>query len=433
MGLDAVALDVTFNPLVVCAPAPGSFFPVGPNVVTCTSTDYAGNTGSCAFTVTVTDTQPPTIACPPPITALTDPGRCDAVVSFAVVTADNCPGSTFACVASGATLGPVSSSSRFNKGVTVVTCTPTDAGGLNGAPCSFSVTVTDGEPPSITCPSPITRDADLANAMWPWHSVSLPRTIVPAFPSPAPPRERPPAGRLRLAIQCGSIRGDVPGGGPHRLTQSCLCVPRDRRRAHPADLRHLPGGCHCECSSDLSPATLGTPTVADNCPPAPTLTYSDAAPVKSPPPPRTDGRSSSVTPWACRMAPGNSSMASRTCWHTGSSAHQRSGGRQRGRNRQHVVRQHAHLEAHRTQLSRGALPGRVRTTSISFWRLITAWIWRRDVLVFEPGSRATTIPSLPRSSRGGQRRLAAMGRALRGDLVVGQPSKKIASPERRAC
>src|SRR5262249_22828657 len=42
---------------VTCSPVSGSFFPVGPTTVTCTS--QAGP--SCSFTVTVNDTEPPEI------------------------------------------------------------------------------------------------------------------------------------------------------------------------------------------------------------------------------------------------------------------------------------------------------------------------------------------------------------------------------------
>src|SRR5262249_7676864 len=46
--------------LITCSPASGSFFPKGTTTVTCTSS--AGP--SCPFTVTVNDTQPPSITCP---------------------------------------------------------------------------------------------------------------------------------------------------------------------------------------------------------------------------------------------------------------------------------------------------------------------------------------------------------------------------------
>ena len=43
------------TPTVVCVPAPGSFFPLGTTIVTCTATDDAGNRGYCTFNVTVSD------------------------------------------------------------------------------------------------------------------------------------------------------------------------------------------------------------------------------------------------------------------------------------------------------------------------------------------------------------------------------------------
>ncbi|MFY9609295.1 MAG: HYR domain-containing protein, partial [Blastocatellia bacterium] len=74
---------------ITCAPASGSFFPVGTTTVTCTSS--VGPT--CAFTVTVNDTQPPTITCPANITVSNDPNQCGAVVNYPPPTvSDNCPG-----------------------------------------------------------------------------------------------------------------------------------------------------------------------------------------------------------------------------------------------------------------------------------------------------------------------------------------------------
>ena len=126
----------------VCTPASGSFFPVGTTTVTCTVADASGNTASCTFTVTVNDTQPPTITCPPNITAVTDqtvcpePGTtpCQVVTFPPPVATDNCPGVTVACVPPSGTC--------FNLGVTTVTCTATDASG-NTATCSFTVTTFD--------------------------------------------------------------------------------------------------------------------------------------------------------------------------------------------------------------------------------------------------------------------------------------------------
>ena len=115
---------------VTCSPASTSFFPVGTTTVTCTAT--AGP--SCSFTVTVNDTQPPTITCPTDVTTTTgtvnDP--C-VVVTFPPPTAsDNCPGVTTLCSPASGFCFPV--------GTTSVTCTATDASG-NTATCSFNVSV----------------------------------------------------------------------------------------------------------------------------------------------------------------------------------------------------------------------------------------------------------------------------------------------------
>jgi len=96
----------------------------------------AGGGPSCTFTVTVNDTQPPTITCPCNLTAVTPkPGDTCTVVTFAPTVSDNCPGVTFVCTPP--------SGSCFPVGVTTVTCTATDASG-NTATCSFTISVFDG-------------------------------------------------------------------------------------------------------------------------------------------------------------------------------------------------------------------------------------------------------------------------------------------------
>ncbi|MBS1791963.1 MAG: HYR domain-containing protein [Acidobacteria bacterium] len=128
-----------------CVPASGSTFQKGVTTVTCTATDASNNTASCTFTVTVNDTQNPSITCPANISLNTAPGLCSAVATYTTPTpTDNCPGATAACVPA--------SGSTFQKGVTTVTCTATDASN-NTASCTFTVTVTDNQNPTITCPA----------------------------------------------------------------------------------------------------------------------------------------------------------------------------------------------------------------------------------------------------------------------------------------
>jgi HYR domain-containing protein len=137
---------------VTCVPPSGSAFQKGTTTVTCTS-----STGpSCSFTITVNDTQPPTITCPTIPTKSNDPNQCGAVVTFpAPVVSDNCPGvGTPGC--------SPASGSFFPKGTTTVTCTVADSSG-NTAACTSTVTVNDTQPPSITCGPNLTAKTPTIN------------------------------------------------------------------------------------------------------------------------------------------------------------------------------------------------------------------------------------------------------------------------------
>ncbi|HRI26987.1 MAG TPA: HYR domain-containing protein [Chitinophagales bacterium] len=129
----------------------GSTFSVGSTTVTYTATDGSSNTATCSFVVNITDTQAPTVSCPANITQAAAAGTCSAVVNWAAPTgADNCG-------LSGITTS-IPSGSSFNVGTTTVVATATDVNG-NTATCSFTVTITDSTPPSITCPANITQPA----------------------------------------------------------------------------------------------------------------------------------------------------------------------------------------------------------------------------------------------------------------------------------
>ncbi len=80
--------------------------------------------------------------CPEDITVSTDPGECDAVVSWSPPEILNCP--------EGVTINSSSTSgSTFGAGVTFVTVVATD--GVNTSdPCEFTVTVTDDEDPTVS-------------------------------------------------------------------------------------------------------------------------------------------------------------------------------------------------------------------------------------------------------------------------------------------
>jgi len=132
-------------------PASGSLFPAGTTTVTVTATDAAGNTAQCTFDVTVNDTEAPALSVPADITVGNDAGICGAVVSFAPIASDNCPGVTIVNVPASGSVFPV--------GTTVVTSTATDASG-NAAQSTFNVTVNDLEAPTLVCSGDINVQGD---------------------------------------------------------------------------------------------------------------------------------------------------------------------------------------------------------------------------------------------------------------------------------
>src|SRR5206468_2642200 len=90
---------------------------------------------------TVTDIEPPVVNCPANIAVNTAPGVCTSNVTFVVTNSDNCTVTNLVSVPA--------SGSAFPVGVTTVTSTATDASG-NTASCTFTVTVTDIEPPVVS-------------------------------------------------------------------------------------------------------------------------------------------------------------------------------------------------------------------------------------------------------------------------------------------
>ena len=127
----------------------------GTTVVTWSFDDGNGNVSTRNQNVIIDDVTPPVITCPANIAVNNDAGVCGAVVTFSDATVtDNCSGASVAQT-SGLTSG-----STFPIGTSTVEYTATDIGG-NTAVCTFTVTVTDTELPTITCATPAASyDAD---------------------------------------------------------------------------------------------------------------------------------------------------------------------------------------------------------------------------------------------------------------------------------
>ncbi|MDF1673923.1 MAG: HYR domain-containing protein, partial [Vicingaceae bacterium] len=139
--------------------ASGAVFNLGVTNVKYYIYDLAGNVDSCSFTVTVIDSVPPTIACPGNIILSTSINSCDTIINgiAPISTMDNCAIDSVNYVLTGVTTSSGStdaSGETFNLGLTNVKYYIYDLAG-NVDSCSFTVTVIDSVPPSITCPGSI--------------------------------------------------------------------------------------------------------------------------------------------------------------------------------------------------------------------------------------------------------------------------------------
>ncbi|WP_157448695.1 HYR domain-containing protein, partial [Bizionia sp. APA-3] len=129
----------------------------GTTVVTWTYTDVNSNASTQTQNVVINDTVAPIFnTCPPSVSLNNDLGACGAIATYPMPTAsDTCGTVTITQTDStGLTSGDV-----FPIGTTTIEFTADDGNG-NTAICSFTVTVTDAENPTITCPSDIIVNAD---------------------------------------------------------------------------------------------------------------------------------------------------------------------------------------------------------------------------------------------------------------------------------
>lgn len=126
-------------------------YPLGNTAIVWTATDASGNTATCTQNVTIADVENPLITCPPNYAQATDPGVCNALVAVAnAITSDNCTVAGVTNDFNGTAFG----TDTYSPGVTTVIWTVTDNSG-NTATCSHTITITDEENPTITCPADI--------------------------------------------------------------------------------------------------------------------------------------------------------------------------------------------------------------------------------------------------------------------------------------
>jgi len=163
----AVAADNCPNVQVAGARSDGADlsapYPAGTTTIKWTATDASGNTGSANQQISVNVNTPPVIAAPVMLVFNTDSGVCAALANVATpVVTDDIAGSTILPRRSDA----LPLSAAYPKGVTSITWTATDADGATSS-ATQTVTVNDGEKPSIDRPADVSsgNDHGLASAV----------------------------------------------------------------------------------------------------------------------------------------------------------------------------------------------------------------------------------------------------------------------------
>jgi len=145
------ATDNNPGAYATCSPTSGTFFRLGRNQVSCAAVDAAGNTTRGSFQVTVNDVDPPSVDVPGPVTVAAGRDQSGAVVWYDLpFVRDNSTSAVFSCA-------PVSGS-FFPIGRNTVRCNALDGAG-NQSSTGFSVTVTDGQAPTITHPGDVRATA----------------------------------------------------------------------------------------------------------------------------------------------------------------------------------------------------------------------------------------------------------------------------------
>jgi len=145
--------DVDLKPVIAYSLKPGSEFSLGTALVNVTATDSSGKFSTCFFQVTVKDSDPPTIICPPQDSITVSATGPKTIVNFKVEAKDNVDSSPNVVY-------DHEPGSEFSLGTELVKVIATDSS-KNSSSCSFRVTVKDDESPKITCPtaSPSLSDA----------------------------------------------------------------------------------------------------------------------------------------------------------------------------------------------------------------------------------------------------------------------------------
>ncbi|WP_223637352.1 ELWxxDGT repeat protein [Corallococcus sp. EGB] len=140
-----IADETTQDVLVVYSPTNGSLLPVGTTRMNVTAKDASGNESTCAFPVTVRNTQAPSKACKVNEVRVEAEGPQGAHAYWPDLTPVDSMSNKVTVTSTHA------SGDLFPLGVTPVQVVSTDEAG-NSSTCEIQVRVRDSRPPTLTCP-----------------------------------------------------------------------------------------------------------------------------------------------------------------------------------------------------------------------------------------------------------------------------------------
>jgi uncharacterized repeat protein (TIGR01451 family) len=132
------------------------------NTVKVTTETADLNPANDAASATITVFNNCTLNCPTSITRNSEPNQCGATVTYAAPTGSGACGSVVCLPPSG---------SFFQRGTTTVNCSAN-----SGPGCSFTVTINDVQPPTISCPANVTAQENPAGSGTATVTYSLPTT-----------------------------------------------------------------------------------------------------------------------------------------------------------------------------------------------------------------------------------------------------------------
>jgi hypothetical protein len=225
---------------------------------TWTATDACGNHASCVQTITVRDTTPPTITCPPNL-VLECPANTTTNNTGVATAQDGC---------SVVTISYSDSVSNICGGAKVIfrTWTAIDACG-NRASCVQTITVRDTTPPSITCPTNVVLECPASNTGTNFTGVATAQDTCSAFTLSYSDVVSNGCGGSRTIYRTWTAV-DACGN-----TSNCVQTISIRDRTPP--VINCPSNVVLECPANTTTNATGVATASDTCSSV-SISYSDS-------------------------------------------------------------------------------------------------------------------------------------------------------------